>query len=39
MFVCCVYSCTDAQNIEAKALANGLVHKLVRKAVKAHMAG
>lgn len=29
---------TDAENVEAEALADGLVDKLIREAVKAHMA-
>lgn len=35
----CVYDIrTDAENIEAEALADGLVDELIWKAVKAHMA-
>lgn len=34
----CVWQRTDAENIEAEALADGLVDKLIREAVKAHMA-
>ncbi len=42
----CIYACmhlcmcqvTDAENIEAEALADGLVDKLIWQAVKAHMA-
>lgn len=34
-----VYSSTDAKNIEAEALIDGLVDKLIWEAVKAHMAG
>lgn len=34
----CERHSTDAENIKAEALADGLVDKLVRKAVKAHMA-
>lgn len=38
-YVCmCERHSTDAENIKAEALADGLVDKLVRKAVKAHMA-
>lgn len=33
-----VWQGTDAEDIEAEALADGLVDKLIREAVKAHMA-
>lgn len=33
----CNCVCTDAENIEAESLADGLVDKLIWKAVKAHM--
>lgn len=38
LVIVCAWQRTDAENIEAEALADRLVDKLVWEAVKAHMA-